>query len=45
MTVIRGLVPRIYPFGRLDGGGAPERVGPRNECAGDDKRSAGDERQ
>ena len=30
------LDPRAYPLRRRDGAGAPGRVGPRNECAGDD---------
>ena len=34
--VMRGLVPRTYPWGRPDGVAAPKRVGPRNACARDD---------
>jgi hypothetical protein len=34
-NVMRGLDPRTYPLRRLDGVGAPMRVGPRNESAGD----------
>jgi cobalt-precorrin 5A hydrolase len=35
-NVMRGPEPRIYPSRRTDGVGAPERVGPRVEPAGDD---------
>jgi cobalt-precorrin 5A hydrolase len=37
--VIPGLVPGTDPFGRRDGVEAPHRVGPRNECAGDEVMS------
>ena len=38
--VARGLDPRAYPFGRLDGVGAPQRVDPRVK-PGDDEREPG----
>jgi hypothetical protein len=34
--VMRRLDRRTYPFGRRNGVGAPERVGPRIEFAGDE---------
>jgi hypothetical protein len=39
-TVMRGLDPRTYPFGRHDGVGAPTRVGPRVKPGGDDGENA-----
>jgi hypothetical protein len=33
--VMRGLVPRIYPFVRPQAVLAPQWVGPRNKSAGD----------
>jgi hypothetical protein len=34
-VVMRGFMPRIDPFGRPDGVGAPQRLGPRVEPEGD----------
>jgi hypothetical protein len=37
---MRALDARIYPLGRPDVGWAPQRVGPRNESAGDTTETA-----
>ncbi len=34
---MRGLDPRIYPYGRLGGPGALQGVGPRLKAGDDDK--------
>ena len=41
LNVIPGLVPGTYPLGLPDGFGAPMRVGPRVEPAGDGGLGAG----